>query len=239
MLDLVLAPGLLCDAGVWVDQQRGLAPDARVTVADYGDCDSLAGMAGRLLAAAPARFALAGHSMGGRVAMEVFRAAPERVAAIALIDTGVQALAAGESGQRERESRLALLDLARREGMAVMARRWVQNMVHPTRLADAGLIDTIVAMFARRTPAIFAAQVRALLARRETESLLPSLHIPTLVLVGDADVAAPPAQHAAMAARVPGSRLVVVPECGHMSTLERPDAVTAALRDWLARVPPA
>lgn len=236
MLDLVLAPGLLCDAGVWPDQQRDLAPMARVSVAEYGDCDTLCDMARQLLAAAPPRFAIAGHSMGGRVAMEVFRAAPERVAAVALIDTGVQAVAAGAAGQRERDSRLELLEFARREGMAPMARRWVQNMVHPTRLADSRLIDTIVAMFARRSPELFAAQIRALLTRRETESLLPSLRCPVLVLVGQDDVASPPAQHAAMAALAPGSRLVVVPECGHMSTLERPDAVTAALREWLLRV---
>ena len=135
-------------------------------------------MAEKVLREAPPRFALAGHSMGGRVALEVLRRAPERVAAIALLDTGVQPLAAGEAGEREAAGRHELLQIAREQGMAAMAARWVQGMVWKPRLDETALVDGVIDMFARSSAEMFAAQIRALLARPDAGGLLPRHSLP-------------------------------------------------------------
>lgn len=231
---LILLPGLMCDATVWRPQLDGLADIATMQVPDYGDRDSLGAMAEQVLAEAPPRFALAGHSMGGRVALEVLRRAPGRVTRLALLDTGHHARPEGSAGETEAQGRHRLLAIAREQGVAAMARDWVQGMVHPRRLGDAALIDAIVAMFARKSAALFAAQIRALLARPEAEGVLAACRLPTLLLAGREDGWSPPERHAEMAALVPGSELAVIDDCGHMSTMEQPAAVNAALRRWLA-----
>lgn len=229
---IVFLPGLLCDAAVWAPQMAALGRSA--TVAAYGVADSIGAMAEIALAAAPpGRFALAGHSMGGRIALEVVRRAPERVERLALLDTGCHPLAAGDAGEAERAGRLKLLDLARRDGLRAMAAEWARGMLHPSRLGGT-VFDAVLDMFERRTAEVFDAQIRALLARPDAVPVLKTLRCPTLLLTGDHDAWSPPSAHRAMHEGVPGSRLVVVPDCGHMSTLERPDAVTAALADWLA-----
>jgi pimeloyl-ACP methyl ester carboxylesterase len=233
-MNLLLLPGLLCDEAAWapvIPHLRGVA-DCRV--AAYGDADRLVDMAHRVLAIAPASFAIAGHSMGARVAMEVCRLAPDRVTALALLDTGYQALPAGAAGDQERARRMALVALARTEGMRAMGREWLRPMVHPARQADAALVEAILAMVARRTPEHFAGQIRALLERPDLSQALRSVRVPTLVACGRDDAWSPVAQHEAIAALVPGSRLAVFDDCGHMAPMERPDAVARALLDWLA-----
>lgn len=232
---LVLVPGLVCDATVWDHARKALAARGEVRIANHGTLDSLSAMADKILREAPPRFALAGHSMGGRVVLEVWRRAPERVTALALLDTGVTALAAGEAGEREAAGRYELLEIARNQGMAAMATRWVQGMVWKPRLDDAALVTQVVDMMARSSAEVFAAQIRALLGRPDASGLLPTIRCPTLVLCGQEDSWAPPARHTDMAARIAGSTLVLVPQCGHMCTLERPEAVTQALLDWQAR----
>ncbi|MGC4029590.1 MAG: alpha/beta hydrolase [Steroidobacteraceae bacterium] len=231
---LVLVPGLLCDETVWLHQIAALGARCSIHVASHGLSDSLEAMAARILAAAPAEFALAGHSMGGRVALEVVARAPQRVSRLALLDTGYQALAAGEAGERERTARQRLLDIARQQGMLAMGRVWAQGMVHPARLDDAPLMQSIHAMIARATVPQFEAQIRALLARPDCADLLATLRMPTLVLCGHDDRWSPFAQHQHMARLVPASRLVGIADCGHMSTMERPEAVTQAMAEWLA-----
>ena len=134
--EIMLLPGLMCDEAVWRDQVEALAP-INCRIPDYGRADSLAAMADIVLADAPARFVLAGHSMGGRVALEVCRKAPERVSHLILLDTGFRAKAEGEAGDKEETGRFALLEKARKDGMRAMGQQWVQGMVHPDRLADA------------------------------------------------------------------------------------------------------
>jgi pimeloyl-ACP methyl ester carboxylesterase len=233
---LLLVPGLLCDAAVWAEQRTALAASADVVVADHGTLDSLAAMAERVLESAPARFAIAGHSMGGRVAFEVLRLAPARVAGLALLDTACHPLARGAVGEQERHGRLALLATARREGMRAMAREWVQGMVHPARLGDAALIDAILDMFERKTPDVFAAQIHALLSRPDACGLLEDIRCPTLVLCGAQDSWSLPQGHRDMTAAIRGSRLELIDDCGHMSPMEKPAQVSAALATWLARL---
>ena len=231
---LVLVPGLVCDATVWEHACRPLSARTEVHIAHHGMLDSLGAMAEKVLHEAPPRFAIAGHSMGGRVALEAWRRAPERIAALALLDTGVTPLAAGEAGDREAAGRHELLEIARRQGMAAMASRWVQGMLWKPRLTDAPLVAAVVDMMARSSAEVFAAQIRALLGRPDASALLPQIRCPTLVLCGQEDSWAPAQRHREMAAMIPGSTLVLVPECGHMCTLERPDAVTRALLQWQA-----
>ncbi len=231
---LVLVPGLVCDARVWRDQAAALSPQRDVHLADHGVLDDLGRMAERILDAAPPRFALAGHSMGGRVALEVLARAPARVTRLALLDTGYEKLADGEAGERERAGRYRLRDLGRSEGMSALGRSWSRGMVHPSRLGDAGLMDDIHAMIERAPLAQFEAQTRALLNRPDRTALLAQIRVPTLVLCGRDDAWSPLARHAQMARHIPDARLVAVPECGHMATMERPAEVTAALVAWLA-----
>ena len=230
---LLLVPGLLCDDAVWASQAEALADIAAVRVANNGDTDSLGALAESIIAHAPPRFALAGHSMGGRIALEVARRVPERLIGLALLDTGYEALAPGEAGKREAEGRHALLALARREGMRAMARTWVQGMVYPPRLTDEELVEPILDMFERRTPDLFAMQIRALLARPDATSVLSTLQCPTLVLCGREDAWAPPSRHDVMAKMIRHSTLEIIPDCGHMAPLERPRAVNQAFRRWL------
>ena len=230
---LILVPGIMCDVTVWEHQARDLRDLADITIPDHGSLDSLPAMAEAILKRAPERFALAGHSMGGRVAFEVFRQAPERVMGLALLDTAHAPRRAGPEGEQEAAQRNRLLEKARKEGMRAMGAEWVQRMVHPDRLSDTALIDAILEMIARKTPDIFAAQIRALLERPAATALLPQIRCPTLVLCGREDSWSDLAGHEEMASLITQARLAAIEQCGHMSTMERPVEVTAALREWL------
>jgi len=175
--------------------------------------------------------------MGGRVAFEVLRRAPERVAGAALLDTAYAPLSAGSEGTQEIAGRYALLEIARKEGMHAMGTAWVQKMVHPDRLSDRALLDSILTMIARKTPDIFAAQIKALLARPDATPLLEKIQCPALILCGRQDAWSELPRHKEMAERIHRSRLVVIEDCGHMSTMERPEAVTAAMREWFLELP--
>lgn len=231
---LVLLPGLMCDAAVWAPQVQALQSRATCTVVNYGLRNSIAAMAQQVLDEAPApTFALAGHSMGGRIALEVMRMAPQRVERLALLDTGVHPFAAGEAGAKERAGRMALLDLAKAQGMRVMGAQWAQGMVHESVLGTT-LYEQILDMLERSSVAQFEAQITALLGRPDANPVLPTITCPTLVLTGREDWWSPPEQHAQIAAPIAGAQLTIVERCGHMSTMEQPDAVNAAFAQWLS-----
>lgn len=232
MNPLLLLPGLLCDAAVWRSQVETLT-GYHCQVPDYGLADSIEAMAASVLEGAPSRFVLAGHSMGGRVALEVYRRAPERVSSLMLLDTGYAARPAGEAGEREKRGRLELLHQARHAGMRAMGQTWLAGMVHPSRLDDTELVNAILAMIERKTPEIFAAQVQALLQRPDATPLLSELRCPALLICGRQDSWSPLSRHEEMAARIPGSRLEVIEDAGHMSTMERPHSVTTVMQEWL------
>jgi pimeloyl-ACP methyl ester carboxylesterase len=230
---LILVPGLLCDNAVWHHQSRELASLSDITIADHGSLDSFSAMATAILDIAPPRFAIAGHSMGGRVLFEVFRQAPKRVAGIALMDTACTPRKDGVDGQQEADQRYRLLKKAQTEGMRAMGIEWARPMVHPDRLSDEELMTSILDMISRKTPEIFAAQIKALLDRPDARGLLSEVRCPALVLVGRQDSWSVLEHHKEMAAALPDGRLVVIEDCGHMSTMERPAEVTGALRRWL------
>lgn len=232
---MLLLPGLICDAAVWTRQASMLADIADCQIMAYGNADAIDGMARAVLRQAPVKFALAGHSMGGRVALEIMRLAPQRVTRLALLDTGYQARPAGDAGDRERAERMALLELARSEGMRVMGERWAKGMVHMDRLADKALMNAILDMIERKSPDTFAAQIKALLERPDATGLLPQISCPTLLLCGREDAWSPLARHQQMAALMPRAHLEIIENSGHMSTMEQSDAVAVAMRAWLGQ----
>jgi len=237
MTELLLLPGLVCDRAVWAPVLPALEAHARCAVAGYGLRSSLPDMARHVLAGAPPRFALAGHSMGGRVALEILRQAPQRVERVALLDTGYQARVPGAPGEAENVQRHALLDLARREGMRAMGLKWLTGMVAPARLADAALVEAIAAMVARHPVEVFAAQIEALLRRPDATDVLRAIACPTLIACGRQDAWSPFARHEDMAGMVTGATLAAFEDCGHMAPMEGPETVAAALVAWLRQSP--
>lgn len=232
-MHVLLLPGLACDKEVWKHQTRRLSQIATVRVIDYGTSDSIQKMAETTLRNAPEEFAIAGHSMGGRVVYEVVRRVPERVTGLALLDTAYRPFAGGEYGERERAERRRLVDIARTQGMRAMARDWVQIMVKPARLSEQPLIDSIIEMFARKTPEIFAGQIKALLERPDATPVLTAIRCPTLVLCGREDAWSTLPTHRDISARIPGSNLVIIENAGHMAPMECPEKVSEALVAWL------
>jgi len=233
MQPLLLLCGLLCDETIWADIPSRLASVANAYVMSFAGFSSITGMADKVLAAAPPRFALAGHSMGGRVALEVWRKAPERVTALALLNTGVH-----PTRESEYDSRGLLVRLARRQGMAALADEWLPPMMGapPDRVAQ--VMPPLKAMVQRFTAESFAGQINALLQRPDARPVLPSITVPTLLLSGTNDTWSSLSQHADMQRIVSRSTLVEIAGAGHMSPVERPDAVARALKGWLASLPP-
>ena len=226
---LMLLPGLMCDAGVWRDQVAALGSDHDIRIPDFFGLDSMEAMARACLALAEGPFAVAGHSMGGRVAMHLAAMAPERVARVALIDTGAHPVEPGEAQKRQ-----VLLDIGDAQGMAGVVRAWLPPMVAPSRLSDMALMESLTALILRASVPVLKGHTRALLGRADGFSQLETLRCPTAFIVGRQDAFSPPRQHQEMQAHVPGATLTVIEDCGHMAIAERPEAINAALKAWLA-----
>ncbi len=227
---LVLVPGLLCDERLWEPQVWRLADVAEAVIADVTGGASVSEMARSVLGAAPSAgsFALAGLSMGGYVALEIMRIVPDRVSRLALLDTSARADTAEQTAARR-----ALIELAKSGRFEEVPRALLQREVHPDRLGDEGLVSTVLGMAHAVGPEAFVRQEEAIIGRPDSRGDLPEIACPTLVLCGREDALTPLHLHEEMAALIPGSRLRVIERCGHLSTLERPEAVTAALRGWL------
>lgn len=225
---LVLMPGLLCNDALWRHQIDTLADVAEVTVADMSRDESLKGMAERMLAAAPERFALAGLSMGGYAAFEVMRLAPQRVERLALLDTSARA-----DTEERRDERLKAMNLVERGNFQGMTRKLLPWFVHEDRVDDERLMSIIKKSAQDVGNEAFIRQQTAIMGRPDSRADLARIACPTLVLGGRQDRMTPPALHDEMAAEIPGARLVVVEDCGHLAPLEQPHAVSAVLRYWL------
>ena len=225
---LLFLPGLLCDERLWRDQAAALRDLADSRIADLTRDDSVAEMARRTLAGAPERFALAGLSMGGYVAFEILRQAPQRVTRLALFATS----AAPDTPERAAQRRAAM-DSLRMGRFLGVSRRMLPQLLHPDRVA--GEVGSQVGAMARRVGGdAFLRQQTAILGRPDSRPLLGSITIPTLVAVGDSDVLTPPAESEAIHRSIPGSELHVFPHCGHLPAMEAPDETTELLRRWLA-----
>jgi pimeloyl-ACP methyl ester carboxylesterase len=226
---IVLIPGLACSPRLYAGQLAPLWRFGPVTVADHTRDESMAAIAGRILASAPPRFALAGLSMGGYISMEIMRQAPERVLRLALLDTTARPDAPEQSDRRR-----AQIALAKDGGFGEVVDQLYGLLVHPMRLQDQALRRIVDQMADEVGASAFVRQQQAILGRIDSRPGLSLIACPTLVLVGDGDALTPPDRAEEMAGAIPGARLVVVPRCGHLSTLERADAVTVAMEAWLA-----
>ena len=215
---------------MYAQQVEVLWPQGGVTLANHTRDDSMAALARRILTEAPSRFALMGLSMGGYISFEILRQAPERVAKLALLDTMARADTPEVSAARR-----AQMELAAGGRFTEVIEGLIPRLVHQRRHGDAALRDLIVGMGQEVGVEGYLRQQRANIGRIDSRATLTQIRCPTLVLVGDSDLLTPPERAAEIAAAIPGAELVVVPECGHLSTLERPAAVNDALRAWLRR----
>jgi pimeloyl-ACP methyl ester carboxylesterase len=227
---LVLIPGLACTARLFEPQIAALSAGRTIVVVDPARDDSIAAIATRLLRDVPDRFALAGLSMGGYVAMEVMRQAPERVQRLALLDTSARPDTPEASQDRKRL--IALAEAGRFE--EIHAALW-PRLVHPDHRGDRLLQEIMLEMMRETGVEAYVRQQRAIMARPDSRPSLPGIEIPTLVLVGEGDAITPPEIAREMAEMIEWASLVVIPEAGHMSTLEQPERVTQALQLWLNR----
>jgi len=225
----------MCDHTSWAPMLPYLNPQIAHTTIDHGDTDSLVAMAERILENAPAVFDLAGHSMGGRVALEVMRLAPRRVRRLALLGTGYRAKESGEAGAEELRKRQVLLDIARTQSVRAMAIEWVKPMVAPSRLSDTVFVEQIITMICRKSEDIFKRQIKALIERPDASDVLSQVQIPTLVMAGAFDSWATPAQHQEIANHIPAKpEVAVIAPSGHMVMMEEPQLVAQQLNQWLA-----
>ena len=227
-LPIVLIPGLNCSARLYGEQIPALWRFGPVTVADHTRDDSMRSIANRILGAAPPLFALAGLSMGGYIAFEIMRQAPQRVVKLALLDTGARAESAEQT-----ERRKAAIEKAKTGRFVEVAEDAFSFFVHPDRHADVALRTLVKTMAEDIGAEAYLRQQGAIIGRPDSRPSLAAIACPTLVLVGEQDKGTPPEFAREIAAAIRGSRLVVVPACGHLSTIERPEAVTEAMMAWM------
>lgn len=226
---LILLPGLLCDDALWAHQVEHLADIADVRVADLTREDNMPDLARHVLTRAPERFALAGLSMGGYVAQEILRQAPERVERLALVDTNARA-----DTREQSERRRALMAEAEAGDFKGVTPKLLPNLVHPDHVNVPHIRDTVLAMAERVGKDAFLRQQTAIMHRVAGHAVLADVTCPALVLCGEDDAMTPPAVHEEMADALGGPvQMSTIPECGHLSPLEKPEQATEALAAWL------
>ena len=222
----------MCDAALWQAQWDGLNKQAQCLHGDITGAGTVEALAAQVLSRAPAQFALAGLSMGGIVGMEIWRQAPQRVLGLALLDTNHCADAPERRTLRERQ-----IGQVREGGLEVVLREELKpNYMAQCHRDNIALLDAVLAMGMTLGPSVFERQSLALRDRPDSSETLSTIDVPVLVLCGAEDTLCPVALHEAMAEQISEAELVVVDHCGHLSTMEQPDAVTEAMRRWLARI---
>lgn len=227
-LPVVLVPGLNCSARLYAEQIPALWRFGPVIVADHTRDASIAAIAGQILANAPPVFALVGLSLGGYIAFEIMRQAPQRVGRLALLDTSARPDTAELTARRQ-----APMARARAGKLIEVADESFVFFVHPNRYGDVALRAVVRAMAEETGAEAYLRQQQAIIGRPDSRPMLGAIQCPTVMLVGEQDRGTPPELAREIAAGIAGARLVVVPDCGHLSTLERPQAVTKALVEWM------
>ena len=225
---ILFVPGLLCSAEMFEVQAAALWPLGPTTVASTLEGNTVEEVAGRVLETAPPRFALAGISMGGYISLEIMRQAPERVARLALLDTTARPDTPEQTAQRRQT-----FEQARSGDFLSTALASLTNLMHPARRGDVSLRKINERMARAVGLEGFARQLELIISRPDSRPSLSAIAVPTLVLVGDADALTPVNRAQEIAENISESRLVVVPECGHLSTIEQPHGVASALLDWM------
>ena len=226
---ILLVPGLACSPRLFAPQLPSLWQFGPVTIADTRRGSSMGEIARQILETAPPRFALAGLSMGGYIAFEIMRQAPERVLRLALLDTAPRA-----DRPEQTERRDAQIAMVREGRFAEIPALLFPLMVRAEHQQNEELRQTFWQMFRENGEDAFIRQQQAIKSRADSRPSLAAIRCPTLVLVGDSDQVTPPDAAREIADGIGGARLVIVPESGHLSTLEQPAAVTRALTEWMA-----
>lgn len=226
---ILLVPGLNCSPRLYAAQIPALWRLGLVVVADHRRDDTMSGIARRILATAPSRFRLAGLSMGGYIALEIMRQAPERVTKLALLDTSARPETPEQTERRQKL--IALAEKGRmREIMDVL---WLV-MVDPSRLKESALRAEMDKMAEETGTDAFIHQQRAIIGRADSRPTLGTIKCPTLMIVGASDQLTPPAHAEEIAQGIKGAKLVKLAGCGHMSPMEKPEEVTKLLIDFFA-----
>lgn len=227
-LPFLLIPGLNCSARVYDKQIPALWPFGPVTIANHtGGGNDMASIAKAILADAPPRFALAGFSMGGYIAFEILRQAPERVAKLALIDTSARPDAPAQT-----ERRRAQIALTREGRFAEIPTQQFEMLVDASHIEDKALFAMQARMAAEVGPEAFIRHQEAIISRPDSRGDLGAITCPTLVIVGESDVITVPEAAREMAEGIKGSTLVTIAKAGHLALAEQPEAVNAALVEW-------
>ncbi|WP_273208816.1 alpha/beta fold hydrolase [Marinobacter subterrani] len=230
---LILLPGMVCDHASWAPVIQGLEALADIRVADYGNHDQFTAMAESVLASAPGQFALAGHSMGGRVALEICRLAPERVERLCLIATEHTPKPDGEAGLNETRARQGMLDLARASGMQAMAEAWTPNLLASAHQNNDELNGRIINMIAAQPVARLQSHINAGDSRPDSTDVLRQLSCQVLLIAGAEDKLRPAAVMAHMTPLIANCQFETIPDCGHMPMMEQPDTVGQLLFRWM------
>ncbi|TFV30515.1 alpha/beta fold hydrolase [Bradyrhizobium frederickii] len=225
---IVLVPGLASSARIYAPVIPALWRFGPVMIANHIRDDSMAAIAARVLSEAPPRFALAGHSMGGYIALEIMRQAPERVVKLALINTQARPDTPEATARR-----LGLMARARRGELRAIREESFPELVHPSRRNDAEILKLVHAQDEDVGVEGYLRQQAAIIARVDSRPTLSAISCPTLVLTGDADNTISNALSKEMAEGIAGARLVVLERCGHLPQAEQPDATVRALTEWL------
>jgi pimeloyl-ACP methyl ester carboxylesterase len=227
-LPLVLVPGLTCTAQLYGPQIAALWAFGPVMVADHRRDNDMAGIAARILNDAPPHFALAGLSMGGYIAFAMLHQAPERIAKLALLDTAARPDTPEQTAGRH--TQIGMAQSGRYSEIADLA---IPRYLNAKHQRDEGLTTMVRQMVADTGPEAFVRQQQVIMSRPDSRPLLASIRCPTMVLVGDADIATPPELNKEIADGIPGATFTVIRGSGHLTTIEQPDAVNAALAAWL------
>lgn len=227
-LPLLMLNGLLCDAALWRHQVRDLSGIVTCHPADTTGHDSVAALARDVLAKAPAQFALVALSMGGYVALEIMRQAPERVLRLCLVNTQAR-----PDTDEQRERRRLLIGMSRAGQFKGVTPRLLPMLIHPDRMQDVDLVDTITAMAERVGRDAFQRQQTAIMNRIDSRPSLKAIRCPVQIISGAQDTLTPPDVMRELAEGIPHARFDVLEHCGHLSPLERPDEVTRIIRAWL------
>lgn len=225
--DIVLVPGSVCDAQVWHNQVDHLSDLVRPLVPTVDDADTMQELARGVLEAAPSRFALAGFSMGGYVALEMVRQAPHRITRLALLDTSARSDTPETIAHRKET--ITACETGR---YPEVVERMMTVLLHVKRQGEP-LADFVRKMMGRVGPGVFAARNRAMMTRSDSRDLLSEIEVPVRVIYGRQDAMSSLDVHMEMAQLAPQGRLSIIEESGHMSIIERPHAVSALMRDWL------
>lgn len=227
---LLLLPGLMCDARLWLPQIKSLESHCEISVGDIGSADNVADIARSVLRAAPSRFAVAGLSMGGIIALEMWRQQPDRIQKLALLDSNFRADTPAKKHLRDQQMQRTL---------SGELEQILRDELKPSYLAQCHkenlqLLENVLKMGLELGADVFLRQSKALRDRPDSSATLPTICCPTLVLCGVEDQLCPVDLHREMSEKIAGAGLKTIPDCGHLATLEQPEAVTTALHEWLS-----